>query len=104
MEKVGARPIMQELRVGVHSTGAVPRVLVGLKQTKTFYVKFIATEQCSEEVSRGQKKEITPIHGKTGSSVAIKNPGPDATAGSGNCPSADCQSSGTAASVCPHLL
>lgn len=68
-----------------------------------FFVKFIATEQCSEEVSRGQK-EIRPIHEKTGSSVAIKSPGPDAATGSGSCPSADCQSGGTAATVCPHLL
>lgn len=66
------------------------------------WVKFIATEQHSEEVSRGQK-EIRPVHGKIGSFVAIKNPGPDATAGSGSCPSADCQSGGTAASVCPHF-
>lgn len=73
MEKVGACPIMQELRVGVRGTGAVPRVLVGLKQTKMLYVRFIATEQRSEEVSRGQK-EIRPIHGKTGSSVTIKKP------------------------------
>lgn len=63
------------------------------------WIKFIAMEQHSEEVSRGQK-EIRPIHGKIGSSVAIKIPSPDATAGSGSCPSADCQSGGAAASVC----
>lgn len=66
------------------------------------WVKCIATEQHSEEVSRGQK-EIRPIHGKIGFSVAIRNPGPDATAGSGSCPSADCQSGATAASACPHF-
>lgn len=80
------------------------RVLVGLKQTKMFYVlNLLLAEQHSEEVSRGQK-EIRPINGKIGSFVAIKNPGPDATAGSGSCPSADCQSGGTAASACPHFL
>lgn len=42
-------------------------------------VKFIATEEHSEEVSRGQE-EIRPIHGKIGSFVAIKNPSPDASA------------------------
>lgn len=93
---------MQELRVVFMAQELFQSVTRFKTNKNVLCVGFIAIEQHSEEVSRGQK-EIRPIHGKTGSSVAIKNPGPDATAGSGSCPSADCQSSGTAASACPHF-
>ena len=100
MEKVGACPIMQELRVGVCGTGAFQSISRFKTNKNVLRVGLNLLLQCAVEVSRGQK-EIRPIHGKIGPSVAIKNPGPDATAGSGSCPSADCQSRGTAASVYP---
>lgn len=98
MEKVGACPVMQELRVGVHGTGAFQSVSRFKTNKNVSRVGLNLLLQCAVEVSRGQK-EIRPISGKIGPSVAIKNAGPDATTGSGSCPSADSQSCGTAASV-----
>lgn len=102
MEKPGACPIRQELRVHVHGTGAFQSISRIKTNKNVLRGGLNLLLQCAVEVSKGQK-EIRPIRGKIGPSVAIKNPGPDAAAGSGSCPSADCQSCGTATSVFPPL-
>lgn len=55
MEKVGAGPVMQELRAGVPGTGAFQSV-GGFKTNKN--VLRVGLHLCAVEVSRGQKKRL----------------------------------------------